>query len=145
MPRFSRLCSMATGICRTKSAADASTRTANAATRARGREKARRSQAGAWRSGGGGRGSGLTGWMRSNTRRNAGTSVKVNTQQSSMPTPPMKPKCRNPRLAAAMSMANETLDAAAARSVACAATGAAWRQAGSSPIPLRRSCRTRVR
>ena len=42
-------------------------------------------------------------------------------------------------------MPKETLEAAEARSVACAAVGAASRQASSSPAPARRSWRTRVR
>ena len=88
---------------------------------------------------------GATGRMRSKIASSAGTSAKVKSQQRSIPTPPMNPKWRKPRLAARTSMPNETLDAAEASSVAWAAVGAASTHAASSATPARRSCRTRAR
>ncbi len=89
-----------------------------------GREKRRCSQLGTWGSTGPATLLARTGRTLSKTRRIAGTSAKVYAQQSSIPIPPMNPKCRNPRLAARINTPKETLEAAESNSGAAQLTNA---------------------
>ncbi len=75
----------------------------------------------------------------------AGTRAKVKTQQSSIPIPPMKPKCRKPRLAAMIRTPKDTLVAAEASRVARAVVTAPSTQEADRPSPPDRNCLTRAR
>ena len=144
--RFSRLRSMASGRSRKKATRATAVARAKKPAINPGRANSRRRKGTSARSSSAAPGTSF-GAPRafSYTARNAGTSRKVPIQQSSMPMPPMIPKCRKPRFAAMISVPNETLVAAEASSVASAVLCAPSTQAGSSSTPRRRSCFTRAR